>query len=456
MTRSLGQAPRREFLKRMGTLSAACGSPFLGNLAAIGAASAQSTSDYKALVCVFLHGGNDQSNTVVPASGAEYTAYANARLGLALPPAQLQTIAPTGYNGAPLALNAELSALKTLFDQGRCAVLANVGPLVQPVSLAQWARGTPSVAVPSQLFSHSDQANLWQTGVADRPTQTGWLGRTGDLIAPAFNSGALSICMSMAGNNVIQAGARTVQYQLTTNGAVRVQGLDSLYGSTVGAQALRTLMTQPRTGMLEKQINGIAARAIDAEVVVRNGLAGATMNTTFPSTSLGAQLRMAARMIAARSALGQRRQIFYVSAGGYDFHDNLLENQAGRLRELGDALAAFYQSTVDLGVAGNVTAFTASDFGRGLQSNGRGSDHGWGGHHFIVGGAVRGNRLYGSFPPVALNTAQDAGQGRLIPTTSVDEYAGTLAKWMGVGSADMATVLPNLGRFATPDLGFMA
>jgi uncharacterized protein (DUF1501 family) len=349
-----------------------------------------------------------------------------------------------------------LGALKSLFDQGQCAAIANVGTLVVPTSLAQYnPSGSPLVTLPTQLFSHSDQMNQWQTGLPDRPSQTGWLGRAGDIMAPAFNSGALSVCMSMAGNNTIQTGTSTVQYQLTTDGAVRVSGLDYFYGSAVAAKALQKLMTEARPGLLEGQINRTAKRAIDAEVIVRQALAGVTVNTVFPSTAIGAQLKMVARMIAARSALGQRRQIYYVAAGGFDFHDNLLTEQALRLKEVADAMAAFYQATFDLGVDKSVTAFTASDFGRALQSNGKGSDHGWGAHHFVVGGAVRGNRIYGSFPTVALGTNQDVGQGRLLPTTSVDEYAATLATWLGVSGTDLSTVLPNLGRFGSPNLGFM-
>jgi len=451
------RAGRREFLRRASFIAASAGSPFALNLLAMGAASAQTGGGHKALVCVFLAGGNDQSNTVVPTSSAGWAAYSQARPTLAIPAAQLLNINPADYNGEPLGLHGSLSALKPLFDQQRVALLVNVGTLAAPITKAQWNRGNATVPTPAQLFSHSDQQGAWQTGLPDQPSETGWLGRMGDLTASAFNPGSgVSIAMSVAGNNIMQAGNSTIQYQLTTQGAVKVSAVTSgLYGSAAGATAARRLMTDTRNTLLENELNKVSSRSISTEALVSNALAGTPALSAFPDTSMGKQLSMVARMIAARGALGQQRQIFFVQQGGYDFHDNLPTDQANRLRELGDALAAFYQATQSLGVQDSVTTFTASDFGRALQSNGRGSDHGWGGHHFIMGGAVEGNRVYGSFPQTALGGSQDAGQGRLIPTTSVDEYGATLARWFGVSESNLPVVLPNLRRFATPDLGFM-
>jgi uncharacterized protein (DUF1501 family) len=215
------------------------------------------------------------------------------------------------------------------------------------------------------------------------------------------------------------------------------------------------MLTQGGSELFGRPLDRIGARAIDNEVFVANALATATMSTPFPDTSIGRQLRMVARMIASRTALGQRRQIYVVQQGGYDFHDDLVDDQAARLRELGDTLAAFHRATVDLGVDRSVTSFTASEFGRALQSNGRGSDHGWGGHPFILGGAISGGRLYGRWPEVALGGREDAGQGRLVPTVSVDEYAVTLVRWFGVPMSDLSTIIPNIGRFASRDLGFL-
>lgn len=447
---------RRTFLQQASSLSAIAGTPFAMNLLAAGAASAQTAGDHKALVCIFLAGGNDQSNTVAPRSGAGYTSYQQARPSLALASNSLLAITPTGYSGNPLGLHPSLSALQPLFNQQRVALMANVGTLAVPLTRTQWNSGSPTSAVPSQLFSHSDQQSAWQTGIPDRASQTGWQGRMGDLLASTYNPGSqVSIAMSVAGNNLMQAGNSTIQYQVTTDGAVRVEALNGLYGSGAGATAMRRLMSETRSDLLEGELTKVSKRAIDTESVVSNALSGVNVTTSFPSTGLGAQLRMVARMIAARNALGQRRQIFFVQQGGYDFHDNLLTDHSARLSELGAAMAAFYQATVALGVANQVTTFTASDFGRALQHNGRGSDHGWGGHHFVMGGAVQGNRVYGNFPTVALNGPEDAGQGRLIPTTSVDEYAATLCRWFGVSLSNLPLVLPNIGRFASRDLGFM-
>lgn len=447
---------RRDFLRHASSLSAFAGTPFALNLLAVGAASAQSASDHKALVCIFLAGGNDHSNTVVPRSGSGYAGYQQARPTLALPAANLLAINPVGYSGDPLGLHPSLSAIQPLFNQQRIALMANVGTLASPITRAQWNSGRPTVAVPHQLFSHADQQGAWQTGLPDRASQTGWQGRMGDLLASSYNAGSgVSIAMSVAGNNLMQAGNSTVQYQLTTDGAVRVHGLNGLYGSSTGATAMRRLMSEARATLLEAELNKISSRAIDTEAVVSNALGSASAVGTFPQSGLGRQLQMVARMIAARGALGQRRQMFFVQQGGYDFHDNLMVDQATKLRELGDAMAAFYQATAALGVANQVTTFTASDFGRALQHNGRGSDHGWGGHHFVMGGAVQGNRVYGQFPTVALNGPEDAGRGALIPSTAVDSYAATLARWFGVSVTNLPLVLPNIGRFASADLGFM-
>ena len=389
-------------------------------------------------------------------SSAENAVWRATRPELMLP-GGLLPISPTGYSGVPQGLASQLGGLKSLFDAGRCAVMANVGPLVQPMTLAQWNDGSPTVPVPPQIASHSDQQNVWQTGVPDKPSLTGWLGRMGDVLT-ASNTGDLSMCISTGGDNNMQVGELTLPYQITPNGAVRMQGLGGFHNATPeAAAALRNLLTQQRSHQLENQYTTVAKRSIDAEQQVTSALALSTMNTVFPDTQIGRQLRMAARLIAARSTLGQRRQVFYVASGGWDFHGTLVADQSAKLVELSAGLSAFYQATVDLQVENSVTAFTASDFGRALQSNGDGTDHGWGGHHFVVGGAVQGKRIYGQVPDAALGTSTDIGQGRLLPTTSVDAYAGTLARWFGVSDNDLTIAVPNVRRFmaAGTDLGFL-
>jgi uncharacterized protein (DUF1501 family) len=451
---------RRDFLRRAALTTAYAGTPFAATLGTIGEVAAQTATDYKALVCIFLFGGNDQSNTVVPFENAAYARYQAARPAIALAQSELLPLNLAGFAGPQLGLNPALGALKPLVDAGRCALLANVGPLAYPTTLAQYK--ARSVQTPLGLFSHSDQQASWQSGLPTKGSATGWLGRVADLTASAYNPGAsVSMCMSLGGNNLIQAGNSVVQYQVTTQGPVVIDTMDPTHWrhNAEMAAAMNTLLTQPRSHMLEQAYSTVGTRAIATGQVAKNALAGApAVSTVFPAGGVAAQLRMVARLIAARNGLGHKRQVYFVSQGGYDFHDLLVENQALRLKELSDAMAAFYAATVELGVANSVTTFTASDFGRGLQSNGRGSDHGWGSHHFILGGAVQGNRLHGSWPTVALGGPEDLGQGRLVPTTSVDRYAATLATWFGVPAASLPTVLPNLTRFATATtagLGFL-
>ena len=445
---------RREFLRRAGAMTALAGSPFAFNLASIGSAAAQSAGEYRALVCVYLNGGNDQSNSVVPIGTAEYNAYRAGRAGLALAQNAPLPIAPANWSGPQLGLHPSLSGMQQLFNQSRCAILANVGMLSRPITRAEWNSGSPRVTVPFQLESHSDQTTQWHTCIPNAPSSTGWLGRAADLLAATTGSSEVSTCISVAGNNLMQAGAVTIPYAITTRGAVRIRALDSLGGSTIASQALRRLMTEQRSHLLEQQLNTTADRSIEAEALVTNALNQVNVSTTFPQTGLGSQLQMVARLIAARNLLGHRRQVFYVSIGGWDFHDNLLAAQSNLLGQVSAAISAFYQATVALGVANNVTTFTASEFGRALQANNDGSDHGWGGHHFIVGGAVQGNRIYGTWPTVAMNSNDDARRGILIPTTAVDQYAATLAQWLGVSASNLTTVVPNIGRFAASNLGF--
>jgi uncharacterized protein (DUF1501 family) len=447
---------RRTFLSHAASMGAAAGTPFAMNMALVGAAAAQSATDYKALVCVFFNGGNDQSNMVVPISTAEYAAYTAARPALALTVDKLKALTmPAGWTGPALAVPGQLNNLKQLCNTGQAAVIANVGTLAFPLTKSQWNSG--AVATPQQLFSHADQQTQWQTGLPDKASDTGWAGRMGDLIQSTFNPGsAVSMNISVSGNAILLAGNTSIQYQVSTGGPVKVWGLGGLYGSSTGGNSLRTLMTEARSQMIENEYNVIAKRSIDVEASVTAATNAVALTTVFPAgNGLGDQLKMVAKLIGSAQTLGQKRQVFFVSIGGFDFHDNLVRDQGLRLQQVNDAMVAFYNATVELGLANNVTTFTASDFGRGLQSNGRGSDHGWGAHHFVMGGSVRGQNVYGKWPTVALGGPEDAGQGRLIPTTSVDQYAATLCKWFGVSNTDMATILPNLGRFSTPNLGFL-
>ncbi|MFN7644011.1 MAG: DUF1501 domain-containing protein [Burkholderiales bacterium] len=478
---------RRAFLRRAGQLATVGAATPLGlNLAAIGEAAAFTASDYKALVCVFLFGGNDHANTVVAYDEPSWQRYRNIRQAgpgpaglalerVALSATRLRPAAPLA-GGLEYALHPAMPGMAGLFDTGRAAVLLNVGPLIRPTTKREFYSGDRArYPLPPQLMSHNDQQSVWQAQGAEGSAQ-GWGGRIGDL-ALGNNGDALFTCISASGNAVFLTGQNAVQYQLSRGGAVPIgalaRGPHGMFGNPnqpLIRQRLQALLTEARSHVLENEYNRITRRSIEAEAKVTAALSGVNLSTPFPAdNTLAAELRIVARTIAARQSLGSKRQVFLVSLGGFDLHDRLVEEQPGLLRKLSEAITAFHAATVELGVADRVTTFTASDFGRALASNGNGTDHGWGGHHFIVGGAVNGQALYGVPPPMSIGETDapedqwHIGQGRLIPSTSVDQYAATLARWFGAGESELAGILPNLrnfgaqaGQTAYPtDLGFM-
>ena len=461
---NLKQLQRREFLRRSSVLGlAGSAAPWALSLASIGeaaAASSVTTGDYKALVCIFLYGGNDHGNTVVPYDAASHSAYAGIRQALATPRDQLAATALTPRVALPdarqMALAPQLGKLKTIFDAGKLGVLLNVGTLVQPTTLAQYK--ALSVPLPPKLFSHNDQQSVWQASNPEGAT-SGWGGRVGDQFLSA-NGNASFTCVNVAGNAVFMSGQQAVQYQVASSGAVAINGINKpLYGSQACADALRSLITaSDRSHWMEQELNRVASRSVSAQSIVAGALGSlAPLATPFDSTnSLAMQLQMVAKMIAARRNLGVSRQVYFVSIGGFDMHDFLVDQHPGQLTSVSNALSSFYNATVELGVADQVTAFTASDFGRTLTSNGDGSDHGWGSHHFIAGGAVKGGRFWGSLPSVSVNGPDDVGQGRLLPTTAVDQLAATLATWMGVAASELPRVLPQIVNYTQRDLGFFA
>lgn len=460
---SPNNASRREFLKRAAALSALGGAtPFALNLAGVGAAAAQSAPDYKALVCLFFYGGNDQTNTVIPYDATSYADYFAARDTIARAQTDLLPLSPlTSLGGRQLALPTEMAALKALFDNGKAAILANVGPLLAPIKDAtEYKSGT--VPLPPKLFSHNDQTSTWQAFTPEG-SKVGWGGRFGDLLG-SMNSNAVFTAISAAGNAVFLSGQNTFQYQISTSGAVGINNINatSLFGSAQGAAALKAVTTGDSAQLFEREHGRVVQRSIDAQAAVSAAL------TTLPSTDarvalptaqanngLAKQLQIVARLAGVSAALGVKRQVFFVSIGGFDTHDNQLTTQPALHGTVSAAVDYFYNATVQLGMASNITLFTASDFGRTLTSNGDGSDHGWGSHHFIVGGAVKGNDVYGNFPVIKLGTPEDLGSGRLLPSTSVDQYAATLGRWFGVADSDLGTILPNIGRFSTRYLGFV-
>jgi uncharacterized protein (DUF1501 family) len=484
---------RRAFLRRTGQLAmTGTALPLALNLAAMGEAAAFNApgTDYKALVCVFLYGGNDYANTVVTYDNASYDQYSAIRGGGAGRTAGGIALAQTALSGtllgptvAPVdglgvtrqyALNPTMTGLANLFNTGKAAVQLNVGPLVLPLTRAQYnSSNRVAYPRPPQLFSHNDQQSIWQSS-SPEGSKVGWGGNLGDLaIHNSLNTIATFTCMSVTGNAVFLSGDTALQYQLSTNGAIKINSTTSaVYGSSAVSAAINALIQQPRTQKLENDYNTVTKRALAAEATVTAALALTPPTTVFPTDGLGPQLKMVARLIKGQATLGARRQVFLVSIGGFDLHDNLIRDHGGLLGKVSDAMTAFYSATVEMGVANQVTAFTASDFGRTMASNGDGSDHGWGSHHLVVGGAVKGQAFYGTPPPVSVGDAKDSagnygpadqwhvGQGRLLPSTSVDQYAATLARWFGVADAELPGILPNIGHFGGAGypvhLGFVA
>ena len=452
-------ASRRTFLRQASALGiAGTAAPFALNLASIGAASAATAADYKALVCVFLYGGNDAHNTVVPYDATNYATYAGLRGTLAWTRTELTALAPTTPlpGGRQVALPAALAPLASLFDTGQCAVVANVGPLVEPTDRASF--NNRSVPLPPKLFSHNDQQSVWQSSVPEG-ARYGWGGRIGDLLA-SQNGSQIFTCNSLAGSAVFLSGQQAQAFQIDpVQGSITFAPFNSgtLYGSAAGANTLRTTLTRTRTHLFEDDLRNLNQRSIDANAALGAALAVApTLTAPFPANNgLATQLAMVAKIVSVSAELGARRQIFMVSLGGFDTHSGQDTTHPALLAQLAAAIDAFQQAMTELNASQKVTLFTASDFGRTLTVNGDGTDHGWGAHHVVVGGAVKGRQVVGTYPDLALNGSTDAGNGRLIPTTAVEQYAATLARWMGVSATDVPLILPNVVNFPVADLGFM-
>ena len=459
-------ASRREFLKRASALSiAGAGTPLALNLAALGNAAAANAEGYKALVCVYLAGGNDYANTVVPFDATSHALYAAQRPSFAtaitaLGPTLLRPDAGPAtalLGGRQFALAPQLLPLMPLFDGGKLAMMLNMGTLVEPTTKEQYLNRL--VQLPPKLFSHNDQTSVYLSSAAEGSV-TGWGGRMGDLYtaAPDGNLNSTFTCISTAGQGVFLSGASAVPYQVTNNGAVPLRGLKApLFGSAACSDALRSLVTAERSHLFEAEHTRVMRRSIEVENLLNPALSRAPASDAFPAgNNLAAQLSMVARMIALRGEWGAKRQVFFVSLGGFDTHNNLGTDHPRLLETVAAAMKAFHTATVELGVESNVTTFTASEFGRTLNSNGDGSDHGWGSMHMVLGGAVKGRSFHGFAPEPANNGPYDVGRGRLIPSLSIDQFGATLGRWFGVSDTELAAIFPNLTNFTERNLGFMA
>jgi len=450
----MGKWNRRDFLKTTCCSAAAGFAAASFSRFGLVNALAQNASDYKALVCVFLFGGNDSNNMVIPYDTTGYNAYKSARGGLALAQGSLLPITPPSI-GSPFAFHPRFSAMQSLFNNKHLAVLANVGTLIQPTTASQFRKG--GVAVPMNLFSHSDQEAQMQTAILDRVAETGWAGRTADKIQSIYG-GNFPIIISLAGTNIFCEGVVAQSIQSNGNPTRLLNGFGGGAESTARLSALQSLLTFDNGLSLIQAASTTTGNAIQNGQTLAAALAtGTPLATQFPQNSyFASQLQQVAKIIQVRGALGLQRQIFFVSMGGFDTHGGQLAQQDSLFNDMNQSLNAFNQATTEMGVANNVTTFTLSDFGRTYSPNSDGTDHAWGSHHLIMGGAVKGGDFYGTFPTLAVNGPDDGtGQGRWVPTTSVDQYAASLASWFGVAAADLPSIFPNLANFPTQTLGIM-
>jgi len=419
-------------------------------------ALAQSGPDYRALVCVFLFGGNDSNNSVIPMDDASYQGYQSLRAGLALTGGDL-TAAVTSVAGAPYAFHAKLAEVASLFANKELAIVANVGSLVQPLTRDQYQR--QQAPIPSNLFSHSDQQLQWQTSLAQGNGSTGWAGRAADHIASQkINTPGFPAFVSLSGNSLLGTGAETQPVAVVPGQSLQLTGFNNTPSSQARWDALNSLLTLDSGMSLVQAANDTLAHSINDAKSLGSALAKASpLKTQFPKTGLGSQLQQVAEIIQVQADLGMRRQIFFCSLGGFDTHTNEIHTHNNLYPQLSPALAAFYEATQELGMAQNVTTFTESDFSRTFQeTSGGGSDHGWGSHHFVLGGAVQGGQVFGKFPTFQLGGPDDADvRGRWIPTTSIDQYGATLCSWFGIPNTALVTVFPNLPNFSSPKLRFL-
>jgi len=484
---------RRDFIRKAAcaAVGTAAMTSAIRDLRFMNAAVAQTNiTDYKALVCIFLQGGNDSNNLIIPTIQSQYNNYASIRTPvLAIPQSAILPVASLDNDGNSYGLHPSCPELQTLFGEGKLAFLFNAGTLVYPLTRSQYLAGTG--AKPPQLFSHADQQTQWQTSIPDQPPTTGWGGRCADLLNAVQPGAPISLMVTLAGANTFEIGNIVSQYSVSTSGAISLS-MPSTPSGGANTNRLPTLMNilgLPYTNLQSQAYASVAEQAINTSSLLNNAISNTISpsywsnafpvkitpppgGTAFTST-LSPQLEMVARLIsagstaAAKGGFGMKRQIFFCQVGGYDLHTGqtnyntnnpnnvLVGAHTNLLAELSQSMYAFQRAMEQLNLSQSVTSFTASDFGRTFPSNGQGSDHGWGSHHLILGGAVNGQRTYGQFPALAINGPNDTSTGRWIPTTAIDQYFATLATWFGVDNSNLSTVFPNLGRFPSSNLGFI-
>ena len=450
----------KDFITRRGLLRFGAGALGIlgtgGRLSRLGLLNAQVVNpspDYKAMVCIFLFGGNDSNNAVIPIQTKiqNYSTYLGIRgSGLGLPSGTLAQI--TASSGDVYGLHPSLAPLQALYAQKKLGVVANVGTLLKPVSKNQYENGQASV--PVNLFSHSDQQQQWQTTPGQH---TGWGGRAADILQAVNGTSSFPISVSTAGNALFLTGQNAPQASVT-NGGLGLDGSDGSDAANARDAAFQQILTFDSGMSLIQTANKFTSDGIQAGKELNAALSGgAPLQTVFPQSDLGSQLQQVAQILKVRGTLGMNRQIFFVSQGGYDTHTDQLPQQVSLYGDLAASMAAFYNATAELGLDGQVVTFTESEFGRTCQpSTGAGSDHAWGSHHFVLGSALKGADVYGTFPLLALDGPDDvSGRGVWLPSTSIDQYGATIASWFGVPDDSLTSVFPNLANFTTQKLGFV-
>lgn len=446
---------RREFLKRCCTLGACVTAAHLTRFGLM-TAHAQNASSYKALVCIFLNGGYDSNNVIVPLTTtgvSGYGTYANSRGALALAQNVLRPIAAN--NGAePYGLHPALTNLQAIYNARKAAVVLNVGTLVRPTTKDQYRQG--AVPLPRNLYSHSDQIQQWQTANPTVAGGTGWGGRITDVLTA---NGPFPAGISVSGNSGLLTGQSTGGITISPGSNFGLTSFGSTAAMSARVAALQQILTFDSGVQLIAASGGVLGRGLQSAQEINAAISGGTpLTTVFPNTNLGSQLRQVAQIIQVRGALGMDRQIFFASLGGWDHHSNLLAEQNNLLLQVDAAVGAFQSALAEMNVEPNVTTFTESEFNRTMNANGtNGSDHAWGGHHFVIGGAVRGGEVYGALPNLALQGPDDVGsRGLWVPSLSLDQYAATMASWFGVPDDALTPgVFPNLGNFAVRKLNFL-
>jgi uncharacterized protein (DUF1501 family) len=446
-------------LSRRSFLQLSAGFGMLAALGELKLSKAASAQDYKALVCVFMLGGNDGHNTVVPLSGVQYAAYTTARGGLALPLSQLLAINDPALG--PFGLHYGMPELQSLYQQGRMAVISNVGMLVRPTSFADFQAANQ---LPTNLRSHSDQVAQMQTGFPNAMGNTGWGGRSLDFLQSSNSATSFPVSISMAGTalfcigNVVAPGSLQPGNYLDQN----AMSLWPASAAQARATAQRQIVSQTSGNLMIQSANKVMSDALALNPILKSAASAPAFTTIFPQTQIGNQLKEVARFISLRAQLGAGRQVFFCSLGGFDTHGGQAYQQWDLLKQVSQAATAFYNATVEIGAANQVTAFTLSDFGRTLQPSGSGSDHGWGNHHLVIGGAVNGGRIYGKFPLMTnysnFNSSNDDyadNRGVMLPGIALCQYGSTLAKWFGASDAQLDGLFPTISNFAVRDLGFM-